>query len=103
MSASCCGHEATFEGLDARKRILWIVIGINALMFPLEIVAGVLARSQARQADAIDFLGDTMTYGIALAVIGKPARARDGCVSQGCEPDPDGRLGARLSGLSGAL
>lgn len=77
MSASCCGHEAKFEGMDPRyKRILWIVIGINAAMFLVEIVAGVLAGSQALQADALDFLGDTMTYGISLAVIGMSLRAR---------------------------
>ena len=77
MSASCCGHEAKFEGLDPRyKRILWIVIGINAAMFLVEIVAGVLAGSQALQADALDFLGDTLTYGISLAVIGMSLRVR---------------------------
>lgn len=77
MSASCCGHGAKFEGLDPRyKRILWVVIGINAAMFLVEIVAGVLARSQALQADALDFLGDTMTYGISLAVIGMSVRTR---------------------------
>lgn len=32
MSASCCGHEAKFEGLDPRyKRILWTVIALNGV------------------------------------------------------------------------
>jgi Co/Zn/Cd efflux system component len=34
--------------------------------------AGVLAGSQAPKADALDFLGDTVTYGLSLAVIGTP-------------------------------
>jgi Co/Zn/Cd efflux system component len=77
MGASCCGHGARFDGLDPRyKRVLWIVIGINAAMFEVEIVAGVFAHSQALQADALDFLGDTLTYGMSLAVIGMSLRVR---------------------------
>ena len=38
--------------------------------------AGHVARSQALQADALDFLGDALTYGISLAVIGASIRAR---------------------------
>ena len=33
-------------------------------------IAGHVAASQALQADALDFLGDTLTYGLSLAVIG---------------------------------
>jgi Co/Zn/Cd efflux system component len=78
MSASCCGHNATFEGLSADyKRRLWAVILLNASMFIVEMSAGALAGSQALQADALDFLGDSLTYGISLAVIGAalPVRA----------------------------
>ena len=35
-----------------------------------------IAGSQALQADALDFLGDTLTYGLSLYVIGKSIRAR---------------------------
>ena len=78
MSASCCGGNAKFEGLDPRyKRSLWFVIAINAAMFAIELIAGVVAGSQALlQADALDFLGDTLTYGISLAVIGMSLRVR---------------------------
>jgi Co/Zn/Cd efflux system component len=77
MGADCCGHNATFEGLSADyKRRLWLVIAINAVMFIVEMTAGALAGSQALQADALDFLGDTTTYGISLAVIGAPVRVR---------------------------
>jgi len=78
MSAGCCGHNATFEGLSADyKRRLWLVIVINAAMFFVEMGAGALAGSQALQADALDFLADSATYGISLAVIGAsvPVRA----------------------------
>ncbi len=76
MSASCCGN-AKFDGLDpAYKRILWWVIAINALMFLVEMLAGIGAQSQALQADALDFLGDTLSYAISLWAIGKAVSIR---------------------------
>ncbi|MBS0250935.1 MAG: cation transporter [Proteobacteria bacterium] len=63
--------------MDPRyKRVLWTVIAANGLMFLVEMAAGQLAGSQALQADALDFLGDTLTYGISLAVIGKSLQVR---------------------------
>ena len=77
MSAHCCGHDSTFEGLSADyRRRLWAVIAINAAMFVVELAAGALAGSQALQADALDFLADSLTYGISLAVIGAAVRVR---------------------------
>jgi len=75
--AGCCGHEARFEGLSADyKRRLWLVIALNAIMFVVEMTAGHVAKSQALQADALDFLGDSLTYGISLAVIGASIQVR---------------------------
>jgi len=75
--SGCCGHDAKFDGVsDDYKRRLWIVIAINAIMFFVEMGAGRLAQSQALQADALDFLGDALTYGISLAVIGASIQAR---------------------------
>lgn len=77
MGASCCGGEAKFEGLSADyKRRLWLVIAINATMFLVEMAAGALAGSRALQADALDFFGDAVTYGITLAVIGASLQTR---------------------------
>lgn len=75
-TASCCG-DVKFDGLsrDYRAR-LWTVIVLNATMFAVEIGGGVMAGSQALQADALDFLGDTLTYGMSLAVIGLSLRVR---------------------------
>jgi Co/Zn/Cd efflux system component len=76
-ACGCHGGVPVFDGVDPRyKRVLWTVILINAAMFVTEIVAGHLARSQALQADALDFLGDTVTYGLSLAVIGASLRTR---------------------------
>ena len=75
--SGCCGHDAKFDGVSADyKRRLWIVIVLNAAMFIVEMTAGHLAKSQALQADALDFLGDALTYGISLAVIGASIRIR---------------------------
>lgn len=77
MGAECCGHGTIFEGLSADyRRRLWAVIAINAGMFLVEMGAGALAGSQALQADALDFLGDSLTYGISLAVLGAAVRVR---------------------------
>jgi Co/Zn/Cd efflux system component len=77
MSASCCEHETKFDGVDPHyRRILWVVIALNGVMFLVELTAGMMARSQALQADALDFLADTLTYGISLAVIGMSLRVR---------------------------
>ena len=76
-ACGCHGGVPVFDGVDPRyKRILWTVIALNAAMFVTEMVAGHLARSQALQADALDFLGDTITYGLSLAVIGASLRVR---------------------------
>ena len=77
MGADCCGHGAKFDGLSADyKRRLWLVIAVNAGMFLGEMAAGAGAGSQALKADALDVLGDSLTYGMSLAVIGAAVSVR---------------------------
>lgn len=79
--AGCChdDHCETFAGQSpAYRRALWAVVAINAAMFATELAAGALAQSMALQADALDFLADTLTYGISLYAIGRSARLRAG-------------------------
>jgi Co/Zn/Cd efflux system component len=72
-----CKGNPRFDGMDTRyKAILWIVIALNGAMFVTEMAAGRIAGSQALQADALDFLGDTLTYGLSLAVIGASLQTR---------------------------
>jgi len=72
-----CSGNPKFDGVDpAYKRVLWGVIFINAAMFFVEMSAGKLAGSQALQADALDFLGDALTYGLSLVVIGMSLKVR---------------------------
>ena len=78
--AGNCGdacNDTQFDGAsETYKRILWIIVAINGLMFCVEIIAGFIADSTALKADALDFLGDTATYAITLLVIGKSLELR---------------------------
>lgn len=70
-TARGCSGNQQFDGFDSGyKRMLWVVIVINAAMFLVEMSAAKLAGPQVLQADALDFLGEAMTYGFGLAVIG---------------------------------
>jgi Co/Zn/Cd efflux system component len=60
------------------RRVLWIALAVNTLMFLVEVGAGVAAGSVSLLADAIDFFADAANYGLSLAVLalGSSARAR---------------------------
>ena len=60
----------------AYRRVLWAVLAINAVMFLVEIGAGLAAGSASLQADALDFLGDAANYAISLVVVGMALRYR---------------------------
>src|SRR5437879_11537671 len=61
---------------DAYRRVLWMVLAINAAMFAVEVIGGLVAGSAALQADALDFLGDAANYAISLLVVGTALRYR---------------------------
>ena len=62
---------------DTRFRIiLWIALLSNFAMFAVEIVASWWGDSMALQADALDFFGDAVNYGISLFVLGMALRYR---------------------------
>jgi hypothetical protein len=79
MSGSCC-HDCHDDdpqrGNPAYRRVLWIVLAINAVMFAVEVGAGLAAGSVSLQADALDFLGDAGNYAISLFVVGMALRYR---------------------------
>ena len=82
MSAHCCEHHHDHDpgGDSARqvayRRVLWVVLAINAAMSAIEIGAGLAAGSASLQADALDFLGDAANYAISLFVVGMALRYR---------------------------
>jgi Co/Zn/Cd efflux system component len=74
--ADCCCTPPPLDldphkgNADKYRRVLWCVLAINALMFVVEVGAGLAAGSASLQADALDFLGDAANYGISLLVVG---------------------------------
>ncbi len=79
MGANCSGGSCStkFDGMSASfKRALWIVIAINGGMFLVEMMAGFKGQSMALKADALDFLGDSVTYAISLWAIGQALAVR---------------------------
>ena len=78
MSAHCCHASPTLTADRRYRRVLWIALAINVVMFLAEIVAGLLAGSASLQADALDFLGDAGNYALSLLVIGAVLRLRAG-------------------------
>lgn len=74
MPAHCCEHETPkateLQDPHRYRRILWAALLANALMFLVEIVAGLRAGSLSLLADAVDFGGDALNYGVSLAVLG---------------------------------
>ena len=75
--SGCSCESNVFDGMSpAYRRALVVVIGMNAVMFAVELAGGLIAGSLALVADSLDFLADTLTYGLSLAVIGMSVRAR---------------------------
>jgi Co/Zn/Cd efflux system component len=80
--ADCCSTPPPLNpdhhraNAAAYRRILWVVLAINAVMFMVEIGAGLVAGSASLQADALDFLGDAANYTISLIVVGMALRYR---------------------------
>lgn len=56
-----------------QRRVLQIVLALNAAMFLLELGTGLLARSTALVADSADMLGDALVYGVSLYAVGRGA------------------------------
>ena len=61
---------------------------LNSPIVLLSGCVGFAAGSMALKADSLDFLGDTATYAISLAVIGMPLRRRAPCPPCPCLPAP---------------
>ena len=82
MSADCCSAKsATLETLARQadqRRVLVIVLAINAVMFVLEFGAGVIAGSAALMADASDMLGDALVYAVSLYALARSDRWKAG-------------------------
>lgn len=69
--AGCCENKCeALAALRKRQRgVLRTVLAINAAMFAIEVVAGVLTRSNSILADSLDMFGDAVVYASSLYVL----------------------------------
>jgi Co/Zn/Cd efflux system component len=78
----CCeGKGREIEQLAAnadQRRVLVIVLALNAIMFFVEFAAGMIAGSASLMADAVDMLGDAMVYGLSLYALNRGPRWQAG-------------------------
>ena len=85
MAGGCLGGACAASALGLQRRLLGIVLVINLVMFVVEAGAGWGAQSVALQADALDFLGDSVNYATALFVLAKSVAWRAGAaLIKGC-------------------
>src|SRR6266446_6578515 len=68
MSDSCCNVPPPPKGISYR-RVLWIALAANAVMFFVELAAATWSGSSALAADAADFLGDSANYALSLGAL----------------------------------
>ena len=69
----CCTDKAdVLDKLRERQAgTLRIVLILNAVMFAVEMVSGIMAGSLALVADSLDMLGDALVYGFSLYAVGR--------------------------------
>ena len=82
MSDDCCaGKQIELERLVERaeqRRVLVIVLAINAAMFLLEFSVGAIAGSAALMADSVDMMGDALVYGVSIYALERSHRWKAG-------------------------
>jgi len=76
--ANCCNDKTCeLEALrDRQSSTLKIVLAINAVMFVVELTAGLIGHSVSLVADSLDMLGDALVYGFSLYVVARGARMK---------------------------
>ncbi|WP_250655877.1 cation diffusion facilitator family transporter [Alkalimarinus coralli] len=67
---SGCGCEVDVKDAS-QKRVLLVLLTINAVMFVVELGFGWIAESTALIADSLDMLADAVVYGIGLYAVGR--------------------------------
>ena len=77
MSDSCCEGPVDMKALEARqRRVLAIVLVINAATFAMMLLASILSGSSSLLSGTLDNLGDAVTYALSFAVVGASLAAK---------------------------
>jgi Co/Zn/Cd efflux system component len=74
--SSCCDGDAAAALRESQRGTLYAVLAINAVMFLVIVIAAQFAKSTALFADALDNLGDALTYGLSLIAVASGATAK---------------------------
>lgn len=75
--SNCCDDSCAIDALRERQRgTLLVVLGINAVMFLVIVVAALYGKSTALLADSLDNLGDALTYGLSLYAVSRAATVK---------------------------
>jgi len=74
---------------QAQVRALRLLLAVNAVMFVIELAAGLFADSAGVLADSLDMLADALVYGVSLHAVGRCAGTK--------------RRAARLAGFAQLL
>ena len=70
--SGCCDNDCSIDVLRERQQgTLRIVLGVNAVMFLVILVAALYGSSTALLADSLDNLGDALTYGLSLLAVSR--------------------------------
>jgi cation diffusion facilitator family transporter len=75
-----CDSDLAVE-TEAQQRVLRIALVLNATMFIVGLVAGLLGQSSSLIADALDMFADASTYAIGLGAVGRSARFKAGAAT----------------------
>ncbi len=71
MSDDCCEAGIDAGALEQRhRRVLVAVLAINVTTFVVMVAGAVMSGSSSLLSGTLDNLGDAMTYGLSLAVVG---------------------------------
>lgn len=76
-----CGHSDQSTEPEAQRRVLRMALVLNATMFIVGLLAGLLGQSSSLIADALDMLADASAYAIALGAIGRSTRFKAGAAT----------------------
>ena len=81
--AACDCSAGIRTGVE--RRTLIAVLAINAVMFVVELLLGLMVQSTGLIADSLDMLADALVYGISLsAVAGCRSPSPPWCWAMGC-------------------
>lgn len=70
--SDCCDNDTAMNLVRGRQAgTLKAVLGINAVMFVVIVAAALYSMSSALLADALDNLGDALTYGLSLYAVSR--------------------------------